>query len=146
MLGCELTPIGCNDGVRLSRVAGYPSYALAVEGDWELLGRFVPLYLGAANQRPHNFVLAPGGRLYVIPRGLEHAPGQENRFGASEMLGMITPVSEAAYEGLTSGAAVCEAIRVCGLTGDREKIAAEEHAAWVCDNLVRVCEAGHARC
>lgn len=144
LLTRELEVIGRDSGLTLYRVLGYPSFALAVVGAWELVARFMSLYLAAANQRPHNFALAPGGKLLVIPRGLERAPDQENRFGASEMLGMITPVTPGAYESIQSADAICEALRVCGLTDEREKLAAEEHASWVCVNLRRGCGVHHA--
>lgn len=144
LLTRDLIPLHRSDGISLCRVADYPAYALVVEGPWDRLAHFVPLYLAAANQRPHNFALAPGGRLYVIPRGLERAPNQENRFGASEMLGLITPVTAEAFAGIASGEAVCEALRVCGVTDPHDQLTAEEHAAWVCSNLPRTCEARHA--
>ena len=70
----------------------------------------------------------------MLPRGLEKAPSQENRYGASEMLGLITPVTVAAYEDIQSGELVCEALRVCGLIDQREILAVEEHASWVLAN------------
>ncbi len=57
-------------------------------------------YLCASNARPHNFALAACGLLVVIPRGLEKAPDQENRYGASEMLGLITPVTHESSEAI----------------------------------------------
>jgi len=144
LLTREVEVIGKEGGLSLCRVLAYPAYVLVVIGAWELVARFLSLYLAAANQRPHNFAIAPGGKLYVIPRGMERAPGQENRFGASEMLGLITPVTVTAYESIRSSDAVCEALRVCGLTEGRDKTATEEHAAWVCANLRRACGVPHA--
>jgi hypothetical protein len=134
LLTCPVEPFNTQDGLQLYRVPSYPAFALLLKGPWKAVAEWLILYLVASNQRPHNFALASGGRLFVLPRGLEKAPSQENRYGASEMLGLITPVTVAAYEDIQSGELVCEALRVCGLIDQREILAVEEHASWVLAN------------
>jgi hypothetical protein len=130
LLGRQARMISRQGGLVLSRVADYPAFALLVQGPWDLVGRWMATYLAAANARVHNFGMAPGGRLYVIPRGPGKAPSQENTYGASEMLGLITPVTRPAYEAISSFEVVAEALRICGIENEKERLAAEEHAAW----------------
>jgi hypothetical protein len=117
--------------ISVSRVLDYPAFALVVEGDWAALARWLRGYMAASNLRPHNFALIGGGRLYAIPRGLERAPSQENRYGASEMLGLISPVTREAYDNMNSAAVVAEALAVCGLQDPDDRLAIEEHAVNV---------------
>jgi hypothetical protein len=119
----------------LYRLPSYPAFALILQGPWEMLGRWMTIYLAASNTRPNNFALAPGGRLVVIPRGLEKAPAQENRYGASEMLGMVTPVTYEAYCAIQNAEVIVESLRLCGLSDRQEQIAVEEHAIWVMEYL-----------
>ena len=122
-------------GLTLSRVKDYPAFALVMQGPWESLARWLQGYMAASNLRPHNFALVGGGRLYVIPRGLERAPSQENRYGASEMLGLISPVTRPAYDSLNSVAMVEEALAACSLPDPGDRLAIEEHALTVASHL-----------
>ena len=130
LLERRVQPIACEGALTLSRVTDYPAFALLVQGPWDVVGRWMATYLAAANARAHNFGMAPGGRMYVIPRGLEKAPSQENTYGASEMLGLITPVTRPAYEAISSFETIAGALRIYGLENGKERLAAEEHAAW----------------
>jgi hypothetical protein len=121
--------------IAISRVTDYPAFALAVDGPWELLGAWLAGYMAASNPRPHNYALVGGGRLVVIPRGLERAPSQENRYGASEMLGMISPVTREAYDRIDSAAIVEDALAVCGVREPADRLAIEEHAVSVAAHI-----------
>jgi len=120
-----------NADLVLAKIPEYPTFVLVLQGPWDVLGRWLVAYLSSSNTWPHNFALASGRRLFAIPRRLERAPTQENRYGASEMLGLITPVTRAAYDAITNGDVVAEALRACGLDDSRERVGVEEHALWV---------------
>ena len=130
LLTCAREIIGDHGQLMLYRLPAYPAFALVLQGPWELLGHWMVAYLCAANIRPHNFALAAGGQLIVIPRGLEKAPDQENRYGASEMLGLITPVTHDSFVAIRDAEVVCKSLRLCGVSDSREQLAIEEHALW----------------
>jgi len=135
LFSCKSEPIEENDDISLFRVLGYPAYVLFLEGSWEMLGRWMITYFASVNSRPHNFVIAPGGKLYVIPRSREKAPMQENKYGASEMLGLITPISYDAYKAIASGGVIQDALRMCGMEDEKEKQAICEHALWTMKHI-----------
>ncbi|HMB22677.1 MAG TPA: hypothetical protein VKP08_07615 [Anaerolineales bacterium] len=135
LLDCPMELLKSIGRLALYRLPVYPAFVLIVQGPWELLGNWLTIYLAASNARPHNFALAAGGRLVVIPRGLEKAPAQENRYGASEMLGLVTPVTHDAYCAIQSAEVIVESLRLCGLSDRQEQIAVEEHAIWVMEYL-----------
>ena len=130
LLSCKTEPIEENSSLSLFRILGYPAHVLLLTGAWNILGQWILTYLASVNARPNNFVLAPGGRLYVIPRGCEKAPTQENMYGASEMLGLITPVTYGAYNAINNGKIISEALRICGVENKKEIQAIEDHAIW----------------
>jgi hypothetical protein len=130
LLTCAREMIGGQGELRLYRLPSYPAFALVLQGPWELLGRWMVAYLCAANIRPHNFALAAGIQLVVVPRGLEKAPDQENRYGASEMLGLITPVTHESFLAIPDAELICNSLRLCGVCDSREQLAIEEHALW----------------
>ncbi len=137
LLKCESELVALRGELALYRLPTYPAYILVLRGPWELLGRWLITYLAASNIRPHNFVLAPHGRLVVIPRGLEKAPRQENRYGASEMLGLVAPVTYGAYCEIQNADIITESLRLCGLQDHRDQLAVEEHAIWVMEYLTK---------
>lgn len=130
LLLCEEEPVARCGSLTLVQFPTYPAFVLCVQGPWDLLGRWLTTYLAASNSRPHNFALAWGRRLFVIPRGLERAPGQENRYGASEMLGLIAPVTQEAYDAIDHGDIIAEALRVCGAQDPRDRTEITEHVLW----------------
>jgi hypothetical protein len=131
----ETAPINKNDNISLFRVIGYPAYALLLKGPWEMIGLWLTTYLASVNTRPHNFILAPEGRLYIIPRSREKAPAQENKYGASEMLGLITPITYDAYEAIDNGSIIADALRICGIENEKEIKSTEEHALWTIKHI-----------
>jgi len=135
LLSRPLQHVAQIEALTISRVTDIPVFALVVDGPWALLARWLANYMAASNLRPHNYALVGGGRLHVIPRGLERAPSQENRYGASEMLGLISPVTREAYDALDSAAIVEEALSVCGVPDAEEQLAIEEHALSVAAHL-----------
>jgi hypothetical protein len=130
LLTCAREMIGEQGELVLYRLPSYPAFALVLQGPWELLSRWMVAYLCAANIRPHNFALAAGGQLVVIPRGLEKASDQENRYGASEMLGLITPVTHESFLAIRDAELISNSLRLCGVRDSREQLAIEEHALW----------------
>jgi hypothetical protein len=130
LLTCAREMIGEHGELTLYRLPTYPAFALVLQGPWDLLGCWMVAYLCAANARPHNFALAAGGQLVVVPRGLEKAPDQENRYGASEMLGMITPVTYESFLAIRDAELICKSLCWCGVSDSREQLAIEEHALW----------------
>jgi hypothetical protein len=130
LLTCVRELFAEQEELRLYRLPSYPAFVLALQGPWELLGRWMVAYLCAANVRPHNFALAAGGQLIVIPRGLEKAPDQENRYGASEMLGLITPVTHESFLAIQDAEVIRKSLCLCGVSDSREQLAIEEHALW----------------
>ena len=141
LLDCPSELVKSHRQLAFYRLPSYPAFALILQGPWELLGRWLMIYLAASNLRAHNFALAPGGRLVVIPRGLEKAPAQENRYGASEMLGLVTPVTYDAYCAIQNAEVITKSLRLCGLSDHHEQVAVEEHAIWVMEYLYH--EANH---
>ena len=134
ILGCPTDPIAGHTSLRLFRVGSYPAFCMVLEGPWPLLGAWMITYTAASNNRPTNFALASGPKLYIIPRGLERAPDSENSFGASEMLGLISPITRAAFDSIVSGEFIDTVLRACGLTAEAEIRAALEHARWVTEH------------
>lgn len=130
LLTCGRAMIGEQGALRLYRLPSYPAYALVLQGPWELLGRWMVNYLCASNVRPHNFALAAGGQLIVIPRGIEKAPDQENRYGASEMLGLIAPVTHESFLAIKGAEVIAESLRLCGVSDSQDQLAIQEHALW----------------
>jgi hypothetical protein len=135
LLTCAPVPVKTLWELTLYRLPTYPTFALVLQGAWELLGRWMITYLSATNMRPHNFALVPGRRLVVIPRGLEKASSQENRYGASEMLGLVSPVTREAFYAIQNTNIIIESLCQCGLNDHSEQVAVEEHAAWVMEHL-----------
>jgi len=140
LLSRQAEPIYELPDISLSRIAGYPAFVLLVKSTWDLLGKWLIAYLASANTRPHSFALVPGGKLYVIPRSREIAPGQENKFGASEMLGLITPITFKAYQAINDGNVISDALRACGMEDRKDIMATEEHAAWTMNYIMGVYE------
>ena len=132
-----------NNKLSLSRFPSYPTFVLLLEGPWKLLGQWLTVYMVASNFRPHNLAIAPGGRLLIIPRALEKAPDQENRYGASEMLGLIAPVTKEAYDQLNHGDTIENALGVCGVNDAKTRLAIEEHAIWSINYTLKVAKALH---
>ena len=135
LLSCKTELIEANNNISLYRVLKYPAYMLLLKGPWEMLGRWMITYFASVNNRPHNFVLAPGGKLYVIPRSREKAPTQENKYGASEMLGLITPITYNAYKAIDNGKIISNALRLCGVENATEIRAIEEHTLWTINQI-----------
>jgi hypothetical protein len=130
LLSCQTELIESKKNLFLSRVLKYPAFILLLQGSWEMLGRWLITYLASSNLRPHNFAVVSGGRLFIIPRGNEKAPSQENKYGTSEMLGLITPVTRAAYDAIDNGNIISTALRVCSIENLKEQLCIEEHAIW----------------
>ncbi len=135
LLACPPELIAARGRLALYQLPTYPAFALILKGDWDMLGRWLTLYMAASNLRSNNFVIAPGGQLVIIPRGLEKAPNQENRFGASEMLGLVAPVTYAAYCAIQNADEIIEALRLTGLVEPQERLAVVEHVVWAMEHL-----------
>jgi hypothetical protein len=114
----------------LSLINDYPAFILLLEGSWVDMGRWIINYLSAVNIRPHNFVLAPPNKLFIIPRGKEKASDQENGFGASEMMGLITPITRPAYDAIVNAGNVESALGECSILDSSIQTAITEHALW----------------
>ncbi len=142
LLTCAWHCIDEQGELRLYDLPSYPAFALVLQGPWDLLGQWMVTYLCASNVRPHNFVLAAGGQLIVIPRGLEKAPEQENRYGGSEMLGLITPVTHESFLAIRDAEVISRSLRLCGVSDRREQLAIEEHARW---GMEYICHEGARR-
>ena len=135
LLSYEQRWIKKGNTLALADLPDYPAFAFLVMGSWEMLGHWLTTYLTASNMLPHNFAVAPDGKMYVIPRRMEKAPSQENKYGASEMLGLITPVTREGYNNIDSGTVVAEALSLCGMQNTSEQMGIMEHAIWAIEYL-----------
>jgi len=135
MLHCAMETLADDGLLRLDRIVNFPVFALCLHGPWELLGCWVIGYLASSTTRPVNLAIAPTGRLFIIPRTLEKAPTQENRYGCSEMLGLISPVTRTAYDALDSIEVILQALSSCGVQHPKEQQAIVEHALWITRSL-----------
>jgi hypothetical protein len=109
------------NGATVARVAEYPVYGLAVQGEGAAEVAFaVRQELGPT---PFNLVLSQG-EVIVVPRTTEKPSGFTSTFGGLEMAGCLVTTEEARFRTLEY-AEVWEALAECGLA-PRERGALEE--------------------